>query len=314
LIDFRYHLISLIAVFLALGLGILMGSVVLSDRYVQRLEGRVEDFEGELDARREEVAELHDRVDALQAFGLESEPRLVEDALLGEELVAFNLYDSEGDVLEDIAATVESAGGTLVSTITLTDRFSSDEAEEWQEVASLLGTSSTDPDELRVAAASRLGQRAASAAGSRVVGGSPSSNAQRLDAFVQALEDEGYLGISTSAESPVPAGASFLVFGGAPEEAPEQAIEVGVALTEGLVVREQAVMVTEPTTSTWDFVRAVREHESLGAVVATVDNADTIPGRVAITLGLDLAIEGVLGHYGVSDGAASILPAAPTGA
>jgi hypothetical protein len=314
LIDFRYHLISLIAVFLALGLGILMGSVVLSDRYVQRLEGRVEDFEDELDSRRGEVAELHDRVDALQAFAIESEPRLVEDSLLGEEVVAFNLYDSEPDVFEGIAATVESAGGTLVSTITLTDRFSSEEAEEWQGVASLLGSSSSDPDELRLAVASRLGQRAASAAASRVLGGSPSSNAQRLGAFVQTLEDEGFLGTSTPEDSPVPAGASFLVFGGSPEETPKQAVDVGVALVEGLVLREQAVMASEPSTSVWNLISALREHESLGAVVATADHAETVAGRVAIVLGLDLAIEGVLGHYGVSDGAASILPAATTGA
>jgi hypothetical protein len=37
MIDFRYHLISIVAVFLALGIGILMGSYVLGEGLVKQL-------------------------------------------------------------------------------------------------------------------------------------------------------------------------------------------------------------------------------------------------------------------------------------
>ena len=123
MIDFRYHLISLIAVFLALGLGILMGSVVLSEKYVQRLERRVEDLAGSLDASREEVSVLEGRVDGLQEFARESEPLLVGDALAGEEIVAFVLDGTDPVLMDGLSDSIEGAGGTLVATISTTERF-----------------------------------------------------------------------------------------------------------------------------------------------------------------------------------------------
>jgi Copper transport outer membrane protein, MctB len=57
-------------------------------------------------------------------------------------------------------------------------------------------------------------------------------------------------------------------------------------------------------------VTLIRKDESMDGHLVTVDNADQIPGRVALVFGLRdlLATPGKGGDYGVKDGASSILP------
>jgi hypothetical protein len=308
LIDFRYHLISLIAVFLALGLGILMGSVVLSEKYVQRLENRVAQFEEEVDARRQEVSELNDRIDSFQEFALESQPRLIDGALAGEEVVLFETDGTDDRFLEALAETVEQAGGTVVSTITLTDRFALSDQIERDQMALILSSPLGEAADLRARAGSLLGRRAAAAAASAVAPGSGDAQAQRLMTLVDSFEDEGFVGISSSEERPIPAGASFVVAGGSTDQRFEGAVELSKALALGLSERERAVMVVEPTSSVWELVQEVRDDGQLSAAVSSADHAETVPGRVAVVLGLEMAIDGLLGHYGVTDGASGVIP------
>lgn len=311
MIDFRYHLISLIAVFLALGLGILMGSVVLSEKYVERLERRVEDLAESLDASRQEVGLLEERVDGLQEFAREAEPLLVEDALAGEEIVAFVLDGTSPALMEGIVESVEGAGGTLVSTITLTGRFDLQDQPERDQLALILGSSSSTAPDLREEAATMLGDRAAAAAAVAVGTDGESGPVRRLMTLLEQLQEEDFVGVSSGEEVPVPSGASFLVAGGGPSEPAEGTVSLGVNLATGLTGRGRAVLVAGTSESVWDLVGAVRD-DPAGVSIATVDHADTVPGRVAAVLGLDMAIDGIVDHYGTDPGATTILPP-PTG-
>lgn len=308
MIDFRYHLISLIAVFLALGLGILMGSVVLSEKYVQRLENRVTQFEEEVDARREEVSELNDRIDAFQEFAVEAESRLVGDALAGEEVVVFEIDGTDDDLLDGLGDAIEEAGGTLVSTITLTDRFALADQPERDQIALIIGSTAGEAPELRAEAGLLLGERTSAVAASRVDAGFGDAAAQRLMLLMRSLDDEGFIGVSSSETTAVPSGASFIVAGGSTEKIFDGALELTKSLALGLSDRQRAVMVVEPSASTWELVQEVRADGSLGASVSTADHAETVPGRVAVILGLEMTIEGLLGHYGVDDGASGVIP------
>lgn len=307
MIDFRYHLISLIAVFLALGLGILMGSVVLSEKYVKRLENRVERFGNALDTSRQQVSDLNDRVNALQEFSLEAEPRLVDGALKGQEVVAFEVDGTEEDVLGALAGTIEVAGGRLVSTISLTERFSLVDQPERDQLALIIGSASNLPGELRQETAALLGLRAAAAAGARVDGGRDGGARQKLEALLDQLQEAEFVDITTAEQTPVPAGASFVIAGGAADEPVGGPVGLSLNLAASLSAREAAAIVIEPTDSSWDLVAAVRD-EAAAAGVSTVDHAETVPGRVATVLGLQMAIDGLTGHYGTEDGASAIVP------
>lgn len=307
MIDFRYHLISLIAVFLALGLGILMGSVVLSEKYVERLERRVEDLAESLDASRQEVGLLEQRVDGLQDFAREAEPLLVEDALAGEEVVAFVMDGTSPALMDGIGDSIDDAGGSLISTITLTGRFDLQDQPERDQLASILGSSSATAAGLREEAGMLLGDRAAAAAAATVGTGSEAGPARRLMVLLDELQEEGFIGVSSGEEVPVPSGASFVVAGGGPDEPAEGTVSLGVNLATALSGRGRAVLVATTSQSTWDLVAAVRD-DPAGVSIATVDHAETVPGRIAAVLGLDMAIDGIVDHYGTGAGATTILP------
>lgn len=287
-----------------------MGSVVLSEKYVQRLENRVTQFEEEVDARREEVSQLNDRLDMFQEFAVELEPRLIEGVLAGEEVVVFVSDGTDEVLLEGLAETVEEAGGTLVSTIALTDRFALTDEAQREQLALIVGAASNEPSDLRAETGALLGQRAAAVASARFDVGSGAAATQRLTLLLRSLEDAGFLGVSSADQGVIPAGASFVVAGGSPEEPFEGAVDVTKATASGLSGRETAVMVAEPSTSVWGLVQAVRDDGSLNAQVSTTDHAETVPGRVAVVLGLEMAIDGLLGHFGIGDDASGVVPPA----
>ena len=54
MINFRYHLVSIVAVFLALGIGIIMGTAVIDRAVVDRLERQQDDLDKRIDDVRSE--------------------------------------------------------------------------------------------------------------------------------------------------------------------------------------------------------------------------------------------------------------------
>src|SRR2546425_9755169 len=66
MINFRFHLVSLIAVFLALALGVVMGSTVIDRAVVNGLENRIKHVENKAEARKRENTDLRSQVDQLQ--------------------------------------------------------------------------------------------------------------------------------------------------------------------------------------------------------------------------------------------------------
>ena len=62
MINFRYHLISIVAVFLALGIGIVMGSTVIDRAIVDGLQNRIDTAEKNSIERKVENERLRDAV------------------------------------------------------------------------------------------------------------------------------------------------------------------------------------------------------------------------------------------------------------
>lgn len=312
MIDFRYHLISLIAVFLALGLGILMGSVVLDEQLVERLEGRVKGFADSNDALRRRVSDLDDRVDAFEAFTTEAEGRLLRGTLADRRVVVVEFEGTDGAVTDGLREAVETAGGTVVTTITLTDRLALSGAAEREQLALILRSSAGTTGGLRIELAEELGVRMAAAS---LTGAGESSGSvvatRRLEELLEVLRDEDYVAVDNETGESVPPDSIVAVVAGSPDEAPFSVRDVSLTLSEALAGRGLAVTVGEPSTSQWGIVASVREDTEASNEVSTVDQAETVVGRIAIALALSQADEGITGHYGLSDGADSVIPSGP---
>lgn len=120
ILDMRYHLASLVAVFLALGLGILTGTSISSDSRILReqaaLIDNIERQLGQLRGDRDTLTVALERAEAdlalLKTFSGEVLPSLVKDKLAGLKVAVVNFdSDPNADSVEDV---LQFAGATIV--------------------------------------------------------------------------------------------------------------------------------------------------------------------------------------------------------
>ncbi|MGH2754052.1 MAG: copper transporter [Actinomycetota bacterium] len=308
MIDFRYHLISIVAVLLALSIGIVMGSGVLGGPLlddIQRRAARIREENGNL---LQELTERSDHIEQLEEFITDSEPYLVDGSLVGEDVVLFELPDVTNAVVEELRSSVGLADGALVTHIEFTDKVEMTDDIERDELALALASVSASREDLRIEMASSLGARAATAAESRDPGG-PASNAasSRLNSLVSGLEEADFLSVDRTEDVPtVPEDALFIVVGGSEDpgfEMNEMATELAVELVQG-----GTVLVGETSGSAAELIASIIDDGTAEESIATSDGIDTSIGRVAAVLGLDLAAEGEIGHYGLGPTAEEMIP------
>src|SRR5437867_5903439 len=113
--DFRYHIASLAAVFLALVLGILIGVAISGRGFVDKAErnklnGRIADLQRSRDAEKTRVQELEGRQQVSEAFVARTYPLLMKDRLRGKKIVVLVLGASGGETGGRVDDAFEDAG------------------------------------------------------------------------------------------------------------------------------------------------------------------------------------------------------------
>jgi hypothetical protein len=306
LIDFRYHLISIVAVLLALSIGIVMGTGVFGGPLLEDLKARVEEVRGQNAELRTEINDLQARVSDQERFAESTQDYLLPGRLRGVEVVVIEFEGVAGGLVDEVRDEVDRAGGVVASTITVTKKFALNDQVDRDQLALAVSSSSSEPADLRRETALALGTRAASVAAP----GEPSSATQtRLESLITDLDEGGFLSVSRRTEDEtVPPGASFLVLGGGEVTPGYPPDEFATVLTTALARARSGTLAAETTDSKWDIIPSILDDSASRDSVATVGAADKIEGRIAVVLGLTDAIDGTPGHYGSGDGADAVLP------
>lgn len=120
MIDIRYHLAALIGVFLALGLGMLIGTQLAEDgriseeqvRLVQRIEVSLERIRAENRRLTDELANLEASLSAEQEFVDMTLSALVAGALV-ERQIAMYVADIDAPAAHRVRSVLENAGATV---------------------------------------------------------------------------------------------------------------------------------------------------------------------------------------------------------
>lgn len=167
MINLRYHIVSITAVFLALGIGLTLGSTFLDRVTVDTLKNQLDTVQARVDETEAESTELRERLEALE--GREAE--LVAE--MPERLVAGHLADvpvlvvaaagTPEDLVERAVAVVDGAGAEVVGTWELTSRWDLDDEEEVRDLGDLLGLATDDAERLRRSAAIQVADELMSA-------------------------------------------------------------------------------------------------------------------------------------------------------
>lgn len=119
MIDFRYHLVSLISVFLALAVGIVLGAGPLRDTLGDQLSGQVEQLRTEQDTLRGQVDELEASNDQLASFISGVGPQIVSGALAGQDVAVITDDDSTRGSVSALGTLLEDAGAGTTSPVAL---------------------------------------------------------------------------------------------------------------------------------------------------------------------------------------------------
>lgn len=287
IIDLKYHIASLVAVFLALAMGILIGTTMLgSDAIIEQTKQMAQNLEQDLAKLRGENTQLTTKVVSLeksardyQQFGREILPQLISNRLQGVEVAL--VETSNYGFNEDLIKTLQSAGAKIHSTTTISPTFDLSDQAKKQQIVSFLGMQETKTEKV-------MSNLAAQVAQGIVVGDNIAS--------LNYLEEQGL--IKKSGEYGVPVN-TVIIIGGSQEENTSFAQVVDAPMIAYFVSKGINVFGVEHRDVVNSYMRMYQKHK-----ISTVDNVDTVPGEVALIW----AMQGKPGDYGVKETAKSLLP------
>jgi hypothetical protein len=118
--DLRYHLISLISVFLALAIGILLG-VAMADRGVVsgRVQAEITSIQHQLDRQRKEIGKQNERIAEQEVLLERMSDAMIADSLQGEDVALVAGPYAEQDTYQALQADLSEAGANITTVETL---------------------------------------------------------------------------------------------------------------------------------------------------------------------------------------------------
>jgi hypothetical protein len=281
--DYRYHALSLVSVFLALVLGLLLG-VAIGDRGLVSSAERDVRASLRADVRRaqRESDRLRAQLSEQNRFLAEAYPLMVGGRLSGERVGVVALGDVTDAEVGDVRDALEQTGGRVSSVavirtpLDLTDLSQAASGTGYQDLAN-------HPQLLR-----RFGQR---------VGAGYVDGHGRLLARVRRA-------LLQSSSGPLDGVDSVVLVREARKFEPAQqnvleAFEDG--LVKGLTGNDHTVVGVETTETEPSQISWYRDHD-----LASVDDIDQLSGRAALVF----ALAGADGAYGTKSSADALLPKA----
>ena len=313
MIDFRYHLVSIVSIFLALAVGIVLGAGPLKGDLGTRLTQ-------ETNALRADKTQLRTELDAEQrgtaardSFSDSIAPAIMKNQLTGKTVALVLAPGADSDLVKKTTASLVAAGAKVGSTITLTDAWADPAKRTFRNtLASQLA------DQVKVPlAASTPDQLAATVLARAILGGQDQST-QRLDPAVSAALDGLKAGdlVKVSPDQIVPASSAVFIGGpvkGSTQQDTDSRLADYVQLVRALdAAGAGAVVMNQPNTAnrtiSTDVVAAVRKDGEAAKVASTVDDADLSMGQATLVLALAQQYAGGSGQYGLAADAKAIVP------
>jgi hypothetical protein len=310
MINFRFHLASLIAIFLALALGVVVGAGVIDRGVVDTLNNRLDSVERESDRIQGENnalrSENDERNDAIKAMTCPA----VDNRLLATDVAVVALRGVNPDTVQQTvdAAGVGCGGGSIDGVLWLEGKWALANDDDVKAMADLLGMSSRRPATVRAAAWKQLAERMKSG---------PETTDGATDILAK-MEDAGFVQYQpVGGDQPVgqfpSRGASTLFVVGSDADVPDRDVVVpaaGAFREAGLPLVMGDVYVQSPDGPDRGSVFSeLRSNEMLAKSVSTVDNLDTPEGPATAVLALAALqqVPPIVDHYGIEGN--TLLPA-----
>jgi hypothetical protein len=309
-IDFRYHVVSIVAVFLALATGIVLGSTVLQKPALETAQGAASSLQQKNADLRKQLLALQQQQRASEGFAAASAPKLLSGQLTGKRVVMVAAPGADGDAVDALRKSVKQAGGAVTGTVTLKDGY-----VQQKQVGVLGGLTDTLAKNTKITVPADA---------------VPSERAAILLSHALVTRDKTKVGKSDDVANSILSTfkeAKFLSVDGSPQSHANLAIVVGpaqpypakgasasnaaiVAVAKQLDVNGSGSMLAAPTASAGPdgVVASLRGDDDAKKRVSSVDNLDAPAGDVVSILALALDGGGKVGQWGAGTGADGVAP------
>ena len=304
MINFRYHVVSLTAVFLALAIGLVVGTAALNGPAVDTLKSKVNSLTSTNQQYRDQVNQLEADAGKQEQFANASAPILLQDKLAGRRVLVVSMAGAS-QYVDDAVKMLALSGAKLTGKIEIEDRFTDPAYNE--NLLDLAGT--TVPAGLTNVPTNSDGAETASyVLASVLLDANPPLPADSLRTVVAAYKEAGFIAVTGQ---PTGTAEAVMLLAAPPYTDPHaDARNKNVVTMVGQFARiRPEVVAANGAAGNNNVISAVRGDPTLQKSVSTVDNLATPQGRVAVVLAVnELLLLNRTGHYGLAGGASAMLP------
>lgn len=306
MISLRTHAISLAAVFLALAIGVVLGSGLFSDTVLSGLRNDKADLRSEIDTLNDEKNELNEKLSAAGEFDAIMAPRILRDTLRDKAVVIFRTPDAADDDVDAVARLVAHGGAAVSATITLTPQFV--DANSSEKLLSVVNSPIVPAGRQLGTASVDQGSQAGDLLGIALLRGEqPAVPDDQRETVLATLRETGF--ITYDAERVGAADTAVIITGGSlGDDAGNRGTTVA-RFAAGLAPHGGGTVLAgrDGSASGTAAVAVTRSDAALSGAVSTVDDVDMESGRITTALALsDLLRGGQPGRYGIGQGANSV--------
>lgn len=277
MIDMRYHVISLVAVFLALGIGILLGTTLVERGLIAEQKSEIASLRKTFEDIKDKNSTLHSELEAYTRYADESLPYMVTNMLPGRTYAVLTTRNPNDATLSKIAGGLAAAGASAPVTITISR---SESFNDQATVANLATLFQMPPDavQLKARVFAEIVNQLATVSNTGIL---------------VTMQQLGVIQVHGSLTAPV---SGVIMLG---------PVEAGALTQTDVPLVKTFVSTGFPVigvTGTATEAAVLVLYKKNG--ISTVDHVDTVPGQVA----LDMSLAGKPGNWGSGPEATRILP------
>jgi hypothetical protein len=329
-IDFRYHLVSIVAVFLALAIGIVLGSTELQGpayNFLDKTTAKLQTELGQVSTQRDTAQA---QASAGNAFAATVQPAVLKDLLRGQRVLIVTEPGAQASVISGIQSAAADANASVTGQINLQPKFF-DTTDTTQDTLNQTNLDIAEHAGITLDSTGTYQQQAAQVIASEILvksspgttggtgaavtpsAGSTAGTDQGTGASTMLTAYAASQFLSTTGQPATPATLTVVV---TPQNVPADGSSDALARLLIPIVQELAgkssgtVVVGSSSGSGAGSPIAVLRQNAIAGQVSTVDNADMTIGQTAAMQALAVLLGGgKAGSYGfTANGATAVAP------
>jgi hypothetical protein len=296
-IDFRYHIVSIVAIFFALGAGVVLGAGPLKGTGSELVQAQA-------DKDRQQLADA--RAELVQVKALDKYRDDYVAKLTNKKIAIVTMPSADSDLTDSVQGELEKAGGVVTTKVALDAKlFDTGQRQLVESLVNQLVTADIDVKDTTTY--QRAGLLLARGVAAKEEGKTPDADSTKV---ISGLTGAKLLSLKPSQ---VKDRASLIVVIAAkPTSTDNSTYNDAVEFIKGLDIGSGGVVVAGTPDSAADggLIKALRSDSEATKIVSSVDVADIPAGQMTVVFSLAEQATGKAGQYGAINAKDGIAPSA----